>query len=646
MSFRVTHRKERLLQEILYSDGYITSQDLANKLKVSPRTIREDIRQISTELRGHDIELAAIPSKGYRILKRDRAKAIAFLDSLRPTHDDIPSVPSERSRFIIQQVLLGEDRINLDDLAEELCVSRSTVEKDLRDVRDWLAAHELELINKKSQGIFLQGGETAIRNAIVNYFWNFYDLPALSDLEIIKETLGEKYFEPVKGIVYGLHDIEGIHLSDADFLYLLMYLTVAVARMSNHKEIHQDVAEISPITSKKEYALAAAIAEKVEAVFKLRFSQAELAQLTNCLLQVNIYLETNPEVRALRCDEPFNAWVAEMLIEINKRFGVNFSDDEELIHSLAAYLDTLTNRREYITLVKNPGLDAIIKEYPDALEMAVVVARAFKEKSGISVNEHEIGNIALYLCAAIERQKDSVDCVRIQIVIICATGRGGSQLLAVKVRHNFPEMQIGGVFPAYRLEEALNKKPDLIVSTIPLHEMDCPVVHISQLLNEDDLMHIRQAIDEIRVSEGTLDLVSLFRPALFFPAIVSINSEGVIDYLCGELEKLGYVDDSFAASVHERESIFPTAIGNLVAIPHAITPSPADSWIAVGVLKKPVQWGHDLAQLILLLNIDETAKDSFTRIYEKLYEKIKTKKDVEKLLQSTDFEKFIKVINE
>jgi lichenan operon transcriptional antiterminator len=646
MSFRVTHRKEKLLEEILYSDGYITSQDLANKFKVSPRTIRQDIRQLSAELRGCGIELVAIPSKGYSIQKKDHARVIAFLDSLQPTHDDIPSMPSERSRFIIQQVLLGEGLINLNDLAEELCVSRSTVEKDVRDVRDWLAAHDLELVNKKSQGIYLQGGETAIRYAIVNYFWNFHDLPALSDLEIIKETLGEKYFEPVKGIVYSLHDMEGIHLSDADFLYLLMYLTIAVARMSSHKEIHQDIAEISSITSKKEYALAAAIAEKVEAVFELTFSQAELAQLTNCLLQVNIYLDTNPDVRALRCDEPFNAWVAEMLIEIARRFGVDFSGDGELIHSLAAYLDTLTNRREYKTLVKNPGLDEIIKEYPDALEMAVVVARAFKEKCGIAANEHEIGNIALYLCAAIERQKDNVDRVRKQIVIICATGRGGSQLLAVKVRHNFPEMQIGGVFPAYRLEEALNKKPDLIVSTIPLHDTDCPVVHISQLLNEDDLMHIRQAVDEIQVSEGMLDLVSLFRPALFFPAIASGNSEDVIDHLCGELEKLGLVDDSFAASVHERESIFPTAIGNLVAIPHALTPTHAASWIAVGILNKPVQWGHDFAQLILLLNIDDADKDSFTRIYEKLYEKIKTKKDVEKLLQSTDFENFIKVINE
>ena len=646
MSFRVTYRKERLLEEILYSDGYITSKDLANKFKVSPRTIREDIRQLSTELRGHEIELAAIPSKGYRILKRDRAKAIAYLDSLQPIHDDIPTLPSERSRFIIQRVLLGEGLINLDDLAENLCVSRSTVEKDLRDVRDWLKAHDLELVNKKSQGVFLQGSETAIRYAILNYFWSFHDLTALSDLEIINDTLGERYFEPVKSIVYGLHDVEGIHLSDVDFLYLLIYLAVAAARISNHKEIRQDIVELSSITLRKEYALAIAIAEQVEAVFNLQFSQAELIQLTNCLLQVNIYVETDPNVRILNPNVEFNKLVAEILAEINRRFRLDFTADEELVHSLAAYLDTLMNRRKYKPLVKNPGLDEIIKEYPDALEMAVVMARAFKEKSGIAANEHEIGNIALYLCAAIERRKDNVDRIKKQIVIICATGRGGSQLLAVKVRHNFPEMQIGGVFPAYRLEEALNKKPDLIVSTIPLYDIGCPVVHISQLLNEEDLMHIRQVVDELRVSEGALDLVNLFRPALFFPAISSGNSEDVIDYLCGELEKLGLVDDSFAVSVHERESIFPTAIGNLVAIPHALTPTQAASWIAVGILKKPVQWGHDLAQLVLLLNIDEDAKDSFTRIYEKLYEKIKTKKDVEKLLQFTDFDNFVKVINE
>jgi lichenan operon transcriptional antiterminator len=645
MSFRVTQRKEKLLEEILYCDGYITSQDLSNKLKVSPRTIRQDIRQLSSELRGCGVDLIAIPSKGYSIRKNDYDKVIAYLDSLQPTSDEIPTIPPERSRFIIRNLLLGEELINLDDLAEELCVSRSTVEKDLRDVRDWLKTHDLELDNKKSRGIFLQGSETAIRYAILNYFLNFHDLPALSDLTIIRETLGERYFEPVKGIVYALHDVEGIHLSDADFLYLLIYLTVTAARISNDKEIRPDIAKASSITLRKEYALAATIAEQIEAGFNLHFSQAEINQLTDCLLQINIYLETDSNEHITNPNGAFKALVVEMLAEIKRRFRLDFFADEELIHSLVAYLDTLMNRREYKTLVKDPGLDEIIKEYPDALEMAVIIARAFKEKSGIAANEHEIGNIALYLCAAIERQKDAGDCISTKMVVICATGRGGSQLLAVKVRHNFPEVQIGGVFPAYRLNEALNEKPDLIISTIPIHEVGCPVIHISHLLNEEDLLRIRRAVDEIRVSKGALELAILFRPELFFPAITVSNSGEVVDYLCGELERLGLVDGSFAASVYERESTFPTAIGNLVAIPHAMAPVHSASWIAVGILSKPVQWGHDLAQLILLLNIDDAGKDTFTSIYEKLYEKIKTKKDVEILIRSTDFKDFVKVIN-
>ena len=177
---------------------------------------------------------------------------------------------------------------------------------------------------------------------------------------------------------------------------------------------------------------------------------------------------------------------------------------------------------------------------------------------------------------------------------------------------------------------------------------DCaiPVVHISHLLNDADDAGIRQALDDITAPKNALELSELFRPEYFFAPIDLNKSTEVIAFMCAELEKQGCVEGGFAHSVLERESIFPTGIGNLTAIPHALLPDTSSSWIAVGILRKPVQWGSDMAQLILLLNIDNSAEDNFKRIYNRLYERINDKKTVERMIKASNYDEFIKVINE
>lgn len=46
----------------------------------------------------------------------------------------------------------------------------------------------------------------------------------------------------------------------------------------------------------------------------------------------------------------------------------------------------------------------------------------------------------------------------------------------------------------------------------------------------------------------------------------------VLSFLNNELIKKGLVDDTFIEAVYEREEVAPTSYGNLVAIPHPITP--------------------------------------------------------------------------
>lgn len=642
MSVRTINRKKELLKELITQKGFITGEYLSKKIGVSPRTIRQDIKRLSNELKENNIELQAISSKGYSIDQKDQDKAKKYLESILHTSTGIPALPMERTKFIVRVLLFEDEIIDIDTLTEKLCVSRSTIEKDIQDVRKWFSKQGLELLYKKEQGIYIEGSEPLIRYAMVNYFagMDFYAiLPKLSDLSDIFDT---DDVNSIKQIFTQIHKTERVNLSDADFLNLAAYLMVSLSRIKKYKEIEQIDPEFLLLEKKKEFTFAERISRLIEQNFPITFTKAELFHLTKHLMQVNIISPTVQDFSILE-EKDLLKFMDRVIEKINTRYYLDFSKDDELIVSLSHYLISLINRRKYKTLAKNPGLGEIATQYPDALEIAITISNMLQEEYEITANEHEIGYIALYICAGIERQKGQEERIFKKIVIICTTGSGGSQLLAVKIRRNFPNLKILGIYPTYRLNEAIKQNPDFIVSTNPIENAECPVVQISHLLNNDDLISIKKVLYDSE-RRGKMELESLFRSELYFPEIILNKREDVIQYLCEKVKSLGLGNESFTKMVMERESIFSTAIGNLVAIPHALNNPFFDSWIAVGILKKPILWGNDLVQLVLLLNIDNSKEENFSTIYEILYDKVNNKKNIEQLLRTTNFETFMKVI--
>ncbi|NMC46068.1 MAG: PRD domain-containing protein [Chloroflexi bacterium] len=644
MSLRAINRKEEILKELALHEGYLTSSYLSKKLGVSPRTIRQDIKMLAIALNEKHIALQAIPSKGYFLDQENREKLAAQLESILQTNPFIPTLPVDRVKFIVKILLFENETSDIDSLTERLCVSRSTIEKDILDVKRWLSQQGLDLSYKKEHGLFIIGNEILIRYAMVNYLADSNFSSSLPELSDYSNTPGLVHFNSIKHILEQIHETEKVSFSDAEFLNLAIYLSVTLARLEKQKEIMQNELEGFQLENKKEYGLAFKVAQLLEQTLAIRLSEAECLQLTRYLTQANI---SDPSVQNLAApgEGDLASFIKKAIEEIKHRFYCDFSNDEELIISLSHYLNSLINREKYKTLTKNPGLGEIATQYPDALEIAVAISEMVQEAYGITADEHEIGYIALYVCAGIERQKGQIERVFKKVVIICATGSGGSQLLAVKIRRNFPNLRILGIYPTYRLNEAIKQHPDFIISTNPLEHVAYPVVQISHLLNNADLVHIKKTIYETERSDK-IRLCTLFKPELFFPEIHLIERNTVIRFLCQKIEGLHLGDENFTNMVLEREALFSTAIGNLVAIPHALKNSFSDSWIAVGILKKPILWGNELAQLILLLNIDNSKEENFSTIYEILYDKVNDKNTIEQLIRTTNFEAFMKVINE
>lgn len=97
------------------------------------------------------------------------------------------------------------------------------------------------------------------------------------------------------------------------------------------------------------------------------------------------------------------------------------------------------------------------------------------------------------------------------------------------------------------------------------------------------------------------------------------------------------VDEGFIDSVFERENLSETALGNLIAIPHAFEGHIKKQGIGIMTLKKPINWGDEKVQLIFLLSLDVNSKDYIKGIFGDVLELTKDKKAVEVILKARRF---------
>ena len=94
-------------------------------------------------------------------------------------------------------------------------------------------------------------------------------------------------------------------------------------------------------------------------------------------------------------------------------------------------------------------------------------------------------------------------------------------------------------------------------------------------------------------------------------------------------------------SVFERERMSSTAIGDYVAIPHALSTESMTSNISVLILKEPVQWEDFPVRVVFLLNIEQAKASLWEKLFLKLYEFIKEQNGLESLLKHKSYEKFL-----
>ncbi|WP_022794168.1 BglG family transcription antiterminator [Marinococcus halotolerans] len=640
----MTTRSNSILRELVASGVPVTGSYLASLHQVSSRTVREDIKELQTTLQLHGAEIEAIKGKGYqlKIIDNDKFRAYVkeYLQPAAPDSQALPSLPEERVSYLIQRLLLASSFIKLDELANEMFVSRSTVQNDLKKVREILKEYNIALERTANDGLHLQGSEMRLRFCIAEYIFDRQNEQPRHDQSLPFLHLSEQERKSIWSIILRQIKIQHISLSDIALHNLFNHILIAYQRIQDEYYVSMYHAEFDELTQKREYQVAKNIVEEINQTWQVSFPEEEIAYITLHLLGTRLFDNEDDTVETVKnsLDSDTYDMVTFLLAHIDKELHLKLQHDQELIVALALHLQPAISRFRYNMNVRNPMLADIKANYPLAFEAGVVAGIALEEHYDIRIDENEIGYLALHIGAALERSK--METTPARCLIVCASGRGSAQLLYYRLQAKFGRrLHIQGTTEYYRLREMNFDHIDVIISSVPIYDdLPVPVLQVNTILSETDLRTIEGFISKEPAIRTYL------RESLVFLHQPFSTTRQILTFFEQELSARHLIDDGFLDSVLERENVAATAFGNLVAIPHPVTPKTEETFLAFCTLDKPVRWGERPVQLVCLLNVKKDSTEDLQEMYELLGRVIEQPKLIQRLLKAETAEGFLQLL--
>lgn len=629
----------KLLNE---NSNKITCKELSHLLKVSERTIRNDISSINLVLEKNGAIIQNKKGEGYYINILDYSLYQQYLanisDELMDSRE-IPDSPIERNKYILKYLLYNNSYVKVDDLADMLYVSKVTILNDIKKIKSILSKYNLTLASKPYHGMKIIGKEIDIRRCIsaniINRNFDNYII-GITDEEI-------KLFKNIDLIDLQKFVLKEINNSKAKFLdfnlkNFVIHLAITISRLLENHPL--DNMQYLVSTSFKLDKTVDNIFDYIENKYKISLSKSDKIYIYNHFVSKSTPSENDLQ----NTDNVILEYVSEILEYINTHYNFDLRDDNILYKDLVIHFKSILNSKYYNLNKTNPLINTIKSNYPLAFEISLTAIENVFKKSIYTLTEDEIGYVSLHIGASIERLFQASVKPK-NAVIICGSGYGSSRLLEVQLNKIFNnKINIIECLSFNQYNNKALKNIDLIISTIPLTHNKIPVVLVDLTLFKKDIENISKAITH-DYNENHMVTNEFFDENLFIVNPNVEDKDGLIKLMCQKLNENEIVFSSFIYSVFYRESLSCTDIDEFLAIPHPMELSSIKTKICVAILKEPIIWNkNSTVRVVFMLAINKDDYINMEFMYDTFLKIIDNDNIKEKISNCTNFSNFISII--
>lgn len=482
-------------------------------------------------------------------------------------------------------------------------MSRSAISNDIKEVERRIARFGLAIEKRPHYGMRVSGPEMARRVCLANGILNSY---TRVDGESCKDGLlsgmsNSRLISVIDGSVREV--IEGedsFRINSMAYQNLLVHIAVALGRLSHDCQMPMQIDSLTDIQSKREYAIAERIADKIDMATGIGLPVEEVAYIAIHLAGKQTIDRIPDGEQGLVISDEVWGLVSEVLQQVWKVFRFDFRNDLELRMNLARHIVPLAVRLRYGMELKNPMLDDIALRYPLAWAIARDAAAIIALHYNARVSSDEAGYLALAFALALERQKTPAP--KKNVLVVCASGAGSARLLEYRVRKEFgafvDQVEVCDVFDVSKIDFS---HIDYVFTTVPLNEdVPVPVREVKYFLDSEEASSIKDMLSSAR--EIDFSIMRYFSRDLFFPHVLETQKDAVLSTLIDEVSRVKTVGGRFRDLVFEREGVVSTSFGNNVAIPHPLEPASDETFVCVALLDHPVIWDErgDVVQAVFL----------------------------------------------
>lgn len=585
----LTKRNIKLLK-ILYDAGdYISSIRLADELDISIRTVKSEIKSINAIISLTNSFIISKYGKGY-LLKLSNQFDKSLVEGKRFNH--FFDSNQDRIIYILRKLLLADNYIKIEKLADDLYISRGLLTKILKDVRSQLIRFRLSIVNKPNYGILIKGNEKDKRLAISDYFFH-------SDIELNTEYLKDfskigynkqknrDLFKYIDEILYKYK----IDLSEYSVNNLIVHLYITLSRIHSGHQI-----EISSELNSKnsvEYKAARELLDYFRTKINIDVTCEEIDFIAEHIKSkriLDVVLLSDSEIRKLKqCIEV-------MYLEINNNFGFDFTLDSELYQYLYLHIPQMVRRLQAHMTIRNTSVIDNKRRYLFATKVTHSACAVIEQYYNVRVDLNEFGYLLLYFNLAIT--KFEVNKI-IKIGIFTGRSRPESMMYLNEVREQFPSRK-------YDIEniQKISEDYDLIISLYKCDtEVSCPLVIIE---NDDYMNKVQKIVYEIRYQNLNINKY-LQDEYIYF----NLEGETKAD-VCRNFYKLLYNRHLITDIPNSANEFIDDEIGNgIVHFQDSYRIVRKNMWF-ICTLKKPIYWDK---QSVKILMLTKTKKENDKDLY-------------------------------
>lgn len=592
-------RQEKIVEYLYAKKQAIAPKALAAEFQISERTLANDIKWLKEIGSNEGFTVERIRSAGYQLKVLDNDRFRSYLMQSKQQEQVDHSSPQERIKNIELLLLFHEEYITMQQIAEWLDVSLSTVKADIKQVEQFCTDYELSLFSKAHYGLKILGTESKKRRAILYLIRNTLHTPVLT--EKYKEFNFTFDEAALRHFLQEQLQKNQLKISDIVYENIVQHIRLLSFRMLQNNTLSNDeVAETTIIDGYER--LTEELVGYLEETYDLVFSNVEKNYLEEQLRGKFTVLENGDGNQQLK------QAIEKALEHVDRQYHTEFRKDQGLANALLMHVAPLLQRLYTGHQLENPIIEDIYTQYANVFNVAMVFINELNKDLDTDISKDEIGYVAIYFAASLEKQSNQVIDDYQKIAVICSTGGGAAYLLKVNLERLFNNAEVE-TFALNEMDQ-IDASFDLLIYTVPLEQADfeIPIIYTKTIVSQAEITKIEKDLNLLRESQNKVFDVHQFILSLFADEWFQIKepSEDYLTLLENEgahLEEQGWVKQGFKQSVLNREKMIDTIYQQGVAGPHPMEQAAIKEVIDVILLKKPLIYREKKVRIIFLINI-------------------------------------------